>query len=291
MHSPQPAAPTASTVAARRGGRLRPAAPARAWRARGRTPRPSPIAWSAPTCAASIPTASAAAARLSRPRAARPHQCAAGAGAQAGDAGRGLARRPGRLRLRGRHVRHQGGDGDGARVRHRHRLGHGGARISAWRRLTCCRRSRPASSRSCSPMPRPRCRPGAGAKGFLGTNPFAAGAPGGKLGAIPARHVAGGRGARKNPPRRAARRDDPARLRARRGWPPDHRPKAALGGVVLPIGGYKGSGLSMLMDIFGGVISGAAFAGMVADQYKVYRPAAGRRPLLPGPAARPVHAR
>jgi len=39
---------------------------------------------------------------------------------------------------------------------------------------------------------------------------------------------------------------------------------------VLPIGGYKGSGLSMLMDIFGGVISGAGFAGSVADQYKVF---------------------
>ena len=51
---------------------------------------------------------------------------------------------------------------------------------------------------------------------------------------------------------------------------PTTDPKAALGGVVLPIGGYKGSGLSMLMDILGGVISGAAFAGSVADQYKVY---------------------
>ena len=39
---------------------------------------------------------------------------------------------------------------------------------------------------------------------------------------------------------------------------------------MLPIGGYKGSGLSMLMDILGGVISGAAFAGGVADQYKAY---------------------
>ena len=49
-------------------------------------------------------------------------------------------------------------------------------------------------------------------------------------------------------------------------------PKAALGGVVLPIGTYKGSGISMMMDIFGGVISGAAFGGHVGDQYKVVRP-------------------
>jgi hypothetical protein len=47
-------------------------------------------------------------------------------------------------------------------------------------------------------------------------------------------------------------------------------PTAALGGVVLPIGTYKGSGISMMMDIFGGVISGAAFAGQVGDQYKAY---------------------
>jgi LDH2 family malate/lactate/ureidoglycolate dehydrogenase len=40
------------------------------------------------------------------------------------------------------------------------------------------------------------------------------------------------------------------------------------GGVVLPIGEHKGSGLSMFMDIFGGVITGANFGGDVADQYK-----------------------
>jgi LDH2 family malate/lactate/ureidoglycolate dehydrogenase len=50
---------------------------------------------------------------------------------------------------------------------------------------------------------------------------------------------------------------------------PTTDPKAALaGGVVLPIGEHKGSGLSMFMDIFGGVISGANFGGEVGDQYK-----------------------
>ncbi|OAA59724.1 Malate/L-lactate dehydrogenase [Niveomyces insectorum RCEF 264] len=46
-------------------------------------------------------------------------------------------------------------------------------------------------------------------------------------------------------------------------------PKAGLGGVVLPIGGPKGSGLAMMMDIFGGLLSGSSFAGNVNDQYKV----------------------
>jgi LDH2 family malate/lactate/ureidoglycolate dehydrogenase len=52
---------------------------------------------------------------------------------------------------------------------------------------------------------------------------------------------------------------------------PTTDPKAALaGGVVLPIGEHKGSGISMFMDIFGGVISGANFGGDVADQYKTF---------------------
>jgi LDH2 family malate/lactate/ureidoglycolate dehydrogenase len=52
---------------------------------------------------------------------------------------------------------------------------------------------------------------------------------------------------------------------------PTTDPNAALdGGVVLPIGGPKGSGLSMLMDIMGGVISGANCAGDVASQFLDY---------------------
>ena len=52
---------------------------------------------------------------------------------------------------------------------------------------------------------------------------------------------------------------------------PTTDPKAALaGGVVLPIGEHKGSGLSMFMDIFGGVISGANFGGDVGDQYNAF---------------------
>ena len=46
-------------------------------------------------------------------------------------------------------------------------------------------------------------------------------------------------------------------------------PTAAMGGVVLPIGGPKGSGLAMMMDIFGGLLTGSNFAGTVNDQYKV----------------------
>ena len=41
----------------------------------------------------------------------------------------------------------------------------------------------------------------------------------------------------------------------------------ALGGVMLPMGGRKGMGLAVCMDVFGGVLSGSAFAGGVTGPY------------------------
>ena len=45
-------------------------------------------------------------------------------------------------------------------------------------------------------------------------------------------------------------------------------PIKALAGVVLPIGGPKGSGISMMLDIFGGLLTGSAYGGDVRDQYQ-----------------------
>lgn len=46
-------------------------------------------------------------------------------------------------------------------------------------------------------------------------------------------------------------------------------PDAVLdGGTLLPIGGVKGAGLSMMLDILCGVLTGAQFGGEVGDQYK-----------------------
>lgn len=53
---------------------------------------------------------------------------------------------------------------------------------------------------------------------------------------------------------------------------PTTDPIAAIKGMVVPIGGAKGSGLAMLMDIMAGVLSGAAFGGEVGDQYRDARP-------------------
>ncbi|PSR85888.1 malate/L-lactate dehydrogenase [Coniella lustricola] len=51
-------------------------------------------------------------------------------------------------------------------------------------------------------------------------------------------------------------------------------PAEALdGGVMLPMGGPKGSALSIMMDVFSGVLSGAAYAGHVAGPYDPSRPA------------------
>jgi len=116
----------------------------------------------------------------------------------------------------------------------------------------------------------PAMPPWGGKDGLLGTNPFAVGAPGGKL--APFLLDMSPAVAARGKIRRAERRGEsiPLGYALDADGRPTTDPKAALGGVVLPIGGYKGSGLSMLMDILGGVISGAAFAGGVADQYKAY---------------------
>lgn len=112
--------------------------------------------------------------------------------------------------------------------------------------------------------------PWGGRAALLGTSPLAVGAPGGKLAPF----------VLDMSPAVAAR--GKIRLAEKRGEKiplgfaldgegrPTNDPAEALKGVVLPIGGPKGSGLSMFMEIFGGVLSGAAFAGDVADQYKVF---------------------
>lgn len=50
-------------------------------------------------------------------------------------------------------------------------------------------------------------------------------------------------------------------------------PAAALDGVMLPMGGPKGSALAIMMDVFSGVLSGSEFAGGVTNPYDASRPA------------------
>jgi LDH2 family malate/lactate/ureidoglycolate dehydrogenase len=50
-------------------------------------------------------------------------------------------------------------------------------------------------------------------------------------------------------------------------------PARALEGVMLPMGGPKGSALAVMMDVFSGVFSGSAFAGHVTNPYDPSKPA------------------
>ncbi len=102
---------------------------------------------------------------------------------------------------------------------------------------------------------------------FLGTSPYAFAAPGGARGPVlldmALSVVARGK------IRRAAQKGEPIPL----GWAldPDGKPttdaQKGYDGIVLPLGGAKGSGLSLMMEIVAGVMSGATLGGEVKNQY------------------------
>lgn len=106
-----------------------------------------------------------------------------------------------------------------------------------------------------------------GRDAFLGTSPYAFAAPGGKAGPVvldmALSVVARGK------IRRAAQKGEPIPL----GWAldPEGKPttdaQKGYDGIVLPLGGAKGSGLSLMMEIIAGVMSGSAFGGKVGNQY------------------------
>jgi LDH2 family malate/lactate/ureidoglycolate dehydrogenase len=111
--------------------------------------------------------------------------------------------------------------------------------------------------------------PWGGAEALLGTSPFAVGVPGGKEGdfVLDMSPCVAARGKIRKAARRGEKIPEGYALDSEGKSTTD--PEAALnGGVVLPIGGPKGSGLSHMMDMFAGVMSGSAFAGGVKDQYK-----------------------
>ncbi|QDA36946.1 Ldh family oxidoreductase (plasmid) [Paracoccus liaowanqingii] len=101
---------------------------------------------------------------------------------------------------------------------------------------------------------------------FLGTSPFAFAAPAGERPVVldmALSVVARGK------VRRAAARGEPIPL----GWAldadgnPTTDAQKGYEGVVLPLAGPKGSGLSLMMEIMAGVMSGSAFGGAVGNQY------------------------
>lgn len=110
--------------------------------------------------------------------------------------------------------------------------------------------------------------PWGGKEPLFGTSPFAVGLPGGQKGhfILDMSPSVAARGKI----RKAARRGEkiPEGYALDEHGRPTTDAEAALRGVVLPIGGPKGSGLAMMMDIFGGLLTGAAFKGDVVDMNK-----------------------
>ena len=115
-------------------------------------------------------------------------------------------------------------------------------------------------------MPVAPCRLGEEAEALLGTSPLAIGAPRDEEGVYMFPCVAA-RGKICKAQRRGQMIPEGYALDSH-GKSTTDPSKALDGGVVLPVGGPKGSGLAMMMDIFAGVTSGAAYAGGINDQYK-----------------------
>ncbi|KAJ4373132.1 hypothetical protein N0V83_003423 [Neocucurbitaria cava] len=109
---------------------------------------------------------------------------------------------------------------------------------------------------------------------LMGTSPIACGAPAGKSGRPFIMDMA---------PSVAARGKIYKALRRGEKIPEDWAldkdgnrtddPAKALEGVLLPMGGPKGSAIAIMMDVFSGVLSGSAFAGHVTNPYDPSKPA------------------
>ena len=104
---------------------------------------------------------------------------------------------------------------------------------------------------------------------FLGTSPFAFGAPGG-TGSPPIILDMATSVVARGKIRRAMQSGEPIPA----GWALDAEgrettdARRAYEGIVLPLGGPKGSGLSLMMEVVAGVMTGSAYGGRVGDQYR-----------------------
>ncbi|OAX85008.1 hypothetical protein ACJ72_00600 [Emergomyces africanus] len=108
-----------------------------------------------------------------------------------------------------------------------------------------------------------------GREKLLGVSPIACGAPAGGKSGVPFILDMAPSVAARGKIYKAKRRGE----QIPEGWALDENgapttdPDAALKGVMLPMGGPKGSGLAIMMDVFSGVLSGSAFAGHVTGPY------------------------
>jgi LDH2 family malate/lactate/ureidoglycolate dehydrogenase len=119
----------------------------------------------------------------------------------------------------------------------------------------------------------PALRVWGGKEKLMGVSPIACGAPAGKGRAF-VLDMAPSVAAR-GKVHKAMRRGEeiPLDWALDAGGRPTADPASALKGVMLPVGGPKGSGLAVMMDVFSGVLSGSAFAGHVTGPYDTSEPA------------------
>lgn len=113
----------------------------------------------------------------------------------------------------------------------------------------------------------PATPPWGGKEMYFGTNPFAVGIPGGERGPIvvdmATSVVARGKIIK------AAKEGKEIEL----GWAldedgkPTTDPNKALKGCILPMGGHKGSAITMLIELMSGLLTGAGYGKQVAWQY------------------------
>ena len=104
------------------------------------------------------------------------------------------------------------------------------------------------------------------AESLLSTNPIAVAVPAGRGGAGGARHRHHGRLLRHREGLQASGQADAGRLDGQRqGRQAAHRFGASAEGLLMPIGGHKGSGLALVLGLLAGVLNGAAFGREVVD--------------------------
>ncbi|KAK0628767.1 Malate/L-lactate dehydrogenase [Bombardia bombarda] len=108
---------------------------------------------------------------------------------------------------------------------------------------------------------------------MMGVSPIACGAPGGK-GSRPFILDMAPSVAARGKIHKALRRGEkiPTDWALDSEGKPTDDPAEALRGVMLPMGGPKGSALAIMMDVFSGVLSGSAFAGGVTGPYDMSKP-------------------
>lgn len=116
----------------------------------------------------------------------------------------------------------------------------------------------------------PALPPWGGRVPLLGVSPIAAGAPAGEKSGVPFLLDMAPSVVARGKVHKAMRRGEQIPL----GWGLDSKgrettdPREVInGGWMMPIAGYKGTGLAMMMDVFAGVFTGAAFAGDVTGPY------------------------